>query len=1257
MKRHQTLARVIALAMLLVMVLVQETWALAGTTGGISGRVTDERGTPVANARVIATSPSGQSSATSDENGRFLFLQLAPDSYTLAVSKAGYAAAHLNGVTVFADQNQTADILVYKEVGTVTTTSSQLVRSGVTTDVYAVSGTQAEKAAALGGGGNLDSAYSAIASAPGVVVPANGAGWNQPVFIRGSQFFFTGFEYDGVPVNRAFDNYAAHTASNLGQQQLQVYTGGGPASSSSAGTSGFVNQVIKTGTYPGSGGLALALGGPSFYHEAKAEAGGASPDRNFSYYAGISGYDQTFRVFDQNNGASLMNVGSPLASYSGVADLGPNGQGVLPACEVAGVTEGIPTDGTGAALTNPATGNPIAAGDLIAPTSSLTNPAGTPGCLTGYNGIYGLGAEITDRENVANFHVKLPRKNGQKDDIQLLVSDSSLRTFNYGSPNEGGLGAYTIGGAVTGNNFNAPTYQDATVFNVPFGTPVAGLTPANYYQPSSPTNRPFGATIPLNARDNLNNDAGIMKLQYTHPFSDRAYARAFAYSFFSDWTQAGALDAFGYGQNISTGPSPNYDLITHTLGGELQIADQLNDKHLSTLTINSTQAKVTRFNNTGFLGGASLVGLLSRDGSGMFHCFNPDGSIASCASGGWKGTAAPGLTDAPAGTPAALAGARTVSLWDGNAQGTFNTVQPNFTFASLNDQFRPNDKWLFNLGLRFEDYNYKLASSTTAANDFYSQNVAQFSCYNPTTGQVATKPLGPGVAPPAPVKYTGIDASGNPLPCSSLGAAYAGYFHPDGSAASLAAGVPKFTDNSPSNYDQRFYSLRLSGSYAMSPDTVIRFQGGRFTEPPISASVQYLNRSGNAQTLWANFENLGFFSPFHPIPIQSAAQYDASLERHIRGTQASFKISPFYNLTSAYQVQSFIGQGFVTQIPTGQFRSYGVESQFNLGDFNRNGFSGLMTLSYTNAKVKYQTGLTPNNAGVLNQVIDQYNALTKSGGGQACYKAGTATGEACTAADAITNPYYNAPAQSHLDVNGWYAPPSFALVPGVNNVAGYYDTPWTSTLLLNYRHNKLAVTPSLQFFSGSSYGTPLDVSGLDPRVCTQNAAAAGITALSPGTDPHQCNYLSSNGLSASPFGILYIPNPQTGQFASPGQYREPNFVGANVAFSYEVSPKVTANLTLANVYHNCFGGTKAPWTSAYPVDRNNCGYAANAPGNLTSGYVSNFYNGTGPTDKAANGASPLPFELQSYTPTRLTGSSAVGTPIPFSAYFSVNIKL
>src|SRR5581483_7384618 len=75
---------------------------------------------------------------------------------------------------------------------------------------------------------------------------------------------------------------------------------------------------------------------------------------------------------------------------------------------------------------------------------------------------------------------------------------------------------------------------------------------------------------------------------------------------------------------------------------------------------------------------------------------------------------------APAGTPAARAGATWDSLWQGNANGSFNTVKPKFTNAALQDQFRPNDKLLINASLRYDDFTYDLPDSLSAATAFYA---------------------------------------------------------------------------------------------------------------------------------------------------------------------------------------------------------------------------------------------------------------------------------------------------------------------------------------------------------------------------------------------------------------------------------------------------------------------------------------------------------------------------------------------------------
>jgi hypothetical protein len=1115
-----------------------------------------------------------------------------------------------------------------------------------------------------------------------VTVGVGGMGWNQATFVRGSQSFFTGFEYDGVPVNRAFDNYVASTESNTGLQELEVYTGGGPAANSSSGTSGFINQVIKTGTYPGYGTLSGGIGSTTYYHEAKVEAGGATPDRRFSWYVGLSGYDQSFRNFDNWNGAPLMQPGDPYSGYSTIDSVTNVPRSDAPLC--------IPGTGT----TPPSvTGLPWFATDV----------ASGSNCLIPYIGSYGNGPQganslffnssnpalISDRENVVNFHFGIPHKNGLVDDVQALWSASSLNTTAYSSPTDaGGYAPYTL--AVTGLPYvpipsgttgqaclaagtcNYPHYVDAMVYNAPFGTPISGLTLQPYLQPSSNPNRAFEAELPATLRDSFFNDTGIVKLQYTHELSSTAYIRAFGYTFFSDWTMAGANSSYNAYANAGVGPvdynvaSANYDLITHTAGGELQFADQINPQNLLQLTGNYTTANVVRFNNDGFTAGSSPIGLVSQR-NGSFTCWDPTTGTpdaTGCAPGGtYESDSVTGPTATPPPTSgAAAAGAQWVTLWNGNASGSYNTVKPQFVFGALSDQWRPTDKLLINASVRYEDYNYGLNSSAGLATDFYAQIVSGYVCVNPA-GTVLSTPLAPGQSPPAPTVYQ--------VTCP------AGYSH------------PHFTANSPTGYTINAWSPRFSATYTQNPDTVWRVSAGRFTQPPISASLQYLSSSGNDLSVWNATLPLGFDSPFHPIPAMSAGQYDLSLEHRLKGTDMSFKITPFYNLTNGYQQQAFIGPNFVTQAPVGQFRSMGVEASFQKGDFSRNGFSGELAATFTSAKVHYQDYYGQNQIRTADTAIQQYNALTAQcapGGSavgktqfglpvcgttaytnpttgapvtvpaSACYTAstlvaGTLTPGAPTACagTAIANPYYNAGVQTLIDPGAWYPPGTLGLSPTSNPFTTYYDTPWNMTLLLNYRHQKFAVTPSFQVVQGSSYGGPMDVVGYDPRTCLTNSATAGITAVSPSTNPLQCDYLSSQGTLSNAAGLLYVPNPQTGAFASPGVYRNPWLLVANLQMSYEITPRISAQATLANLWHSCFGGTTKPWTTALTNSQYYCGYIPNQL------YVGNFYNGTGPNDFAANGVTPANWQQQSYLPTN--GSASGVIPTPFQAYFSLSVRM
>jgi hypothetical protein len=203
-------------------------------------------------------------------------------------------------------------------------------------------------------------------------------------------------------------------------------------------------------------------------------------------------------------------------------------------------------------------------------------------------------------------------------------------------------------------------------------------------------------------------------------------------------------------------------------------------------------------------------------------------------------------------------------------------------------------------------------------------------------------------------------------------------------------------------------------------------------------------------------------------------------------------------------------------------------------------------------------------------------------------------------------------------------------------------------LILNDRKNKWAITPSFQLQEGNSYGGPLDVVGEDPRTCGQNSAMAGITAASPGTNPYQCDALSDVGSYSTAAGELYVPNFQTGSFAQPGQYRNPWVFVTNLQVAYDVSPRIQATLTVANIFHTCFGGSKEPWTAAYPAGPDFCGYEANGF------YAGNFYNGTSPNDTAANGYTPYQWQQQSYVPAF---AENLGFPAPINVYLQFQVKL
>jgi hypothetical protein len=644
---------------------------LAGTTGGISGHVYDSAShVAIAGAKVSAVSPSQTESLVTDASGFYSFLSLGPDTYTLTASKDGYDSTVMH-ITVLANHVQTVSINLVKSAALLGRVSvvgtTELVKPGTTADVYSVNAAGQQAALPLAGTGNLNQAYSAMATVPGVSAVQGQQGWYQPIYIRGGDLDQVGWEFDGIPVNRTYDNAPQTFLSNLGQQELQVYTGGTSANADASGIAGYVNQVIKRGTIPGFGIVDAGIGAPVFYNKISLEAGGATADQKFSYYAGIAAVGQSFRYINQQNGADLINRGF---FY------------------------------------------PI-------------NPFSSSGPKFGAGYLYGI-ADTQDRENVLNFHFRV----GQADDLQLLYLTSYLWN-DYGSSLNDLYGANTPYSAINANQGFSVFYPDGAVYQgalmqPPVAPPNPCVDPSGnvgsspfgicYFYPSTPHN--YGAQFDRNVRDTNANEVSIEKVQYQKNFSPSSYLRIFGYGLYSGWYIHGPLaPVLNFDAELG-----EYVLPSSTYGAVIDYSNQLNDKNLLTISGYYSQTKIQRYTTTGgFPGNSAFVAVTSDVGPGG-NCFDPiTGAQVFCVAPNaptYRGPYTDQFGNQVQGTvqnPFPGSATPVVGQWlvtETGYRANFNKLRPIFAAAAINDTVKPSDKVTINIGVRVENYVNKLTDST-----------------------------------------------------------------------------------------------------------------------------------------------------------------------------------------------------------------------------------------------------------------------------------------------------------------------------------------------------------------------------------------------------------------------------------------------------------------------------------------------------------------------------------------------------------------
>jgi hypothetical protein len=1189
-----------AIALAVAIVLSASLPSIAGTTGGVTGDITDAAtGHPIAGAKITIASPSQTASTVTDQNGHFTFIALEPDTYIVSIESPGYDSASITAVTIFADQQQRVNSTLsktLKTVASVKTRANALVRAGTTSDVYSVSPAVQTAVSGSNGGGSLNQAYSALAITPGVSVPAGQSGWTQQagVTIRGGTHSEIGYEFDGVPENVGVNNFPGNNLSTLGQQELQVYTGSAPSTSGSQGLSGFINQVVKTGTYPGYATADFGFGDPSFYHKFNVEVAGATPDRTFTYYAGYLGANQALRVLDQNDGAGY--TGTYGFAY-GAKPCPGNASDLDYASCYSAVTPGGLATGTGNFINFPV---------------SWLSPQ--------YE---------QDQEAIFNLHYYLPKsKAGQRDDLQLLYQTGDLSSYSFSSANDLGIAPYAY---PTGNRYTGPVGQ---------------FLPTNYTQYLQPYVFPYRdavPNIPANQEDQQQNPTSTFKAQFTHYFGSDAYLRLYGYSLYSGFLYNAPNGASNPAAGTYGNP-PAYNLWQNTSGYSALFADQLGDKNYLQVQGNYIHEPSHKNFDLTFATGASTPFAVAVDGSnpnsGICYAVNGGvGTPASCENGG--GATNVTYKNTASNPPTSLAGATCGTgacqyLVTENGLSGLNAVSTENQYAfSLSDKFKPTPQLTIDAGARFDSFQVIGANTQGGTTPFWFNAYNQASCVRTTPGSTPVSKLSLGLAV--------TDA------CSTATLNGASY-----TSVNLV--------DSPTNFYYQTYEPRLGTTYALDSTDVLRASYGQYAQPPASAYQFYNTLQQNlAAYIAPKFYGLGLNAPGHNLPQQVSTNIDFSFEHQFKGTDTSFKISPFYRTTRNEIAEFYIDpEAQITSgLPVGALKTSGVELALQSGNFNRDGFSGLISYTYTDAKIRYYT--LPSGGSILSPInndIKTYNAYTSycanhatdsrcgttnaaNGKSAACFTPAGTPDAGCASGD-FANPYWNAPVQNTLSESAEYVPTDLVVATtglGVNS----YTVPHVLSLVGNFKHGPFTITPTLQFQAGQKYGAPETTAGLDP------AGGCGTLAGSTTGDPRY-PYGAAGGSPydalTCPSALNAIPDPYTGKFDAIGAFTSPTQMLGSLTSTYTFGKRVTARLTVANLIDQCFGGSKEPWT----------GYGTPHVCSYESGEISRGY---APTGNIYNpGAKISPYAALPYYP--YLGPYTMGVVNPsgaFNAYLDVSVKL
>jgi len=264
------------LSITVILLLTGSNVAFSGSTGALTGSVTDSNGEPIVGASVLIDGT--QSGSMTDADGIYYIPRLPPGEYSVTARMVGMGTVSINGIIIVSDQNTVHDIQMQHEAAgstTITVTGQRnLVLETVPSTIHVVDRAQISTMPATG-------LIDVIQSQAGVSTQ------NGEIHIRGGRSGEIDFLIDGTSLRSPVTNTYSAMIPLAAIAEASTITGGFGAEYGNA-LSGIVKMVTREGGKEYEGEFTSSLGDNTAFGMESSNRDVTSPMENDNFQGGCA---------------------------------------------------------------------------------------------------------------------------------------------------------------------------------------------------------------------------------------------------------------------------------------------------------------------------------------------------------------------------------------------------------------------------------------------------------------------------------------------------------------------------------------------------------------------------------------------------------------------------------------------------------------------------------------------------------------------------------------------------------------------------------------------------------------------------------------------------------------------------------------------------------------------------------------------------------------------------------------------------------